>query len=138
MAKGKPNAWRCGYCLRTARKCRRRGASPVCDGCRAHLTARGQKFCRGCQHPHPLMRFQRVGKGEERRALCNVCLLAAHGERRRLYMRGYWQANRERRRLYMRAYKARNPERVKRHARNAYISRKIRESARLRAGGTGS
>ncbi len=138
MGKGKLDAWRCGHCLRTAAWCRRRGASPVCDGCRASLAARGLKFCRGCQRPHPLARFQRVSRGEERRALCNACLLAAHGERRRLYMQRYWLANRERRTLYMRAYRARHPEQTKRHARATYINRKMRESARLRAGGAAS
>lgn len=123
--------WRCGYCLRTARKVRRRGISPVCDGCRALLAARGKKFCRGCGRPRPLAQFDRVGAGDQRRAICQACRRPAVRAARQAYMRRWRQDRRDHFVAYTKAWRARNPDRVRQHARNAYVNRKMRESAAL-------
>jgi hypothetical protein len=132
---GKATPWRCGYCLRTARKCRRRGISPACDGCRAFLAERGKKFCRGCGQAKPLALFDRVGRGEQRRSICQTCRLPATREARREYIRRWREEKRTYYVAYTKAWRARNRERVRQHARNAYVSRKMRESSRLRLQG---
>ena len=127
------NEWRCGYCLRTAAHCRRRGASPVCDGCRATLAAKGKKFCRQCGQARPLNQFSRVGLGEARRATCQTCRREYTRASHTAYMRRWRDEQRAHFRAYAKAWRARNSERVKQHSRNAYINRKVRESERLRA-----
>ena len=133
MKTEKAKPWRCGYCLRTAAHCRRRGASPVCDGCRAHLAAQGKKFCGQCGKAKPLARFSRIGQGDARRAVCQACRLPAVRAARSAYMRRWRTANPESRRAYARAYIAANPERIQRYRRTAYVSWKMRQSQKLRA-----
>lgn len=134
-----PVPWRCGYCRRTAQRCRRRGASPVCDGCREHLAARGKRFCRECRQAKPLGHFDRIaGPGvEQRRAVCKACRRPQIREQRSAYMRGWRQRNR----AHVTAYRGRvareQPDRERRYRRTAYLNWKVRQSqelARKRAG----
>lgn len=139
--KGKQQAgapWRCGYCHRTASYCRRRGTSPVCDDCRAHLAERGKKFCGCCRQTKPLDAFQRVGQGEQRRAVCTACQTEAVRERRTAYMRQWRDRNRAQLNESKREWEARNPERTRAWRRRSYLNQKLRATARLRAGATGS
>lgn len=129
----KVQPWRCGYCLRVAGKVRRHGVSPVCDDCREYLTARGKKFCRQCGQAKPVAQFDRVGRGESRRSVCQACRRPAMREARRDYMRRWGEEKRAHFVAYTKAWRARNPDRVKRHARNAYVTRKMRDSRKLRA-----
>ena len=122
--------WRCGYCLRQPPYVQRHSVSPVCNRCRADLTAKGKKFCSGCKQALPLGRFAPIsGKGGQRRSQCYKCrqpLTTASAKRWR-------QRYPERARAIVRAYKQRHPEKVRRWRHENYrrsVVRRWRQTIR--------
>ena len=102
-----PEPWRCGYCHRTTAYVKRRGTSPVCSGCCAHLAERGKKFCRGCSTALPLTAFY-AGRPRSRCMDCTRNALQRRDHARVLQVQRMWHArNREAQRAYRREYQRR-------------------------------
>ena len=108
--------WRCARCLRKPPYTARRGNSPVCVVCRDELTARGQRWCVGCNAPLPVARFRQQG------AQCHRCRQPAAYVQLKRWRERYP----EKHRAIQRRWRAAHPEQIRRMRHETYRRRVVR------------